>query len=87
MDDVEKAVYVYNILLKILKVSGNDRKTIICHDFLENLHINSFRELCWQDINNPLLIEIQSRFDLSHDEHVRPSFDSQGESSGSGSES
>jgi hypothetical protein len=30
MDETDKAVYVFNVLLKILKVSANDRKSVIC---------------------------------------------------------
>lgn len=56
--ETEKSVYLYNILLKILKVSYNDRKKMICDDFLVNLKVNSYRELCWKEENNPLFIEI-----------------------------
>lgn len=62
MAETEKSVYIYTVLLKILKVSANDRKTVICNDLLENLRVNSYRELCWLTTDNPLVIEIQTKY-------------------------
>ena len=58
LSETEKSVYIYNILLKILKMSFNDRKQVICNDFLNHLKVNTYRELCWMENDNPLFIEI-----------------------------
>ena len=84
LSETEKVVYVYNILLKILKMSANDRKAVILTDFLEHLRVNAYREFCWLDSSSPLFIEIYSRITLV-DEVSRQSNDSQGNSSGSDS--
>ena len=85
--ETEKSVYLYNILLKILKVSYNDRKKIICDDFLTNLRVNSYRELCWKQEDNPLFIEIQTKYlNQPLDFAARQSCDSQGNSSGGSSD-
>ena len=83
ISETEKSVYLYNILLKILKVSFNDRKQVICNDFLNNLRVNCYRELCWMENDNPLFIEIQPKHFSSHhlDEAARQSSDSQGSGS------
>lgn len=74
-------------MLKILKVSYNDRKKIICDDFLTNLKVNSYRELCWKQEDNPLFIEIQTKYlNQPLDFAARQSFDSQGNSSGGSSD-
>jgi hypothetical protein len=76
-DESEKAVYVYHVLLKILKVSANDRKTAILTELLQNLQVNTYRELCWLTDENPLFIEIQTRnFAVSLDDVVQDLNDS-----------
>lgn len=83
-DETEKSVYVYNIILKILRVSANDRRQVICFDLLGNLKVNSFRELCWADTSNPLLMEICTKnFFIPLDDSHPHSNESQGNSSGS----
>lgn len=77
IDETQKAVYVFNILLKILRVSANDRKVIITNDLLENLKVNPFRELCWKDNSNSLFIEIYTKaFYMPLDDAARQSSDS-----------
>lgn len=76
-DESEKAVYVYNILLKILKVSANDRKIAILTELLQNLQVNTYRELCWLSDDAPLFIEIQTRnFAISLDDAAQELNDS-----------
>ena len=85
--EVDKAIYVYSLLLKTLKMSANDRRQVICNELLENLHVSvPYKELCWMTNDNPLFIEIQKYSDLeaANDDSGKQD-DSQGNSQSSGS--
>ncbi len=56
--EFEKAIFIYNSLISVLKFSINDRRTVICDDLLKHIRINVNREVCWESEDNPLFVNI-----------------------------